>query len=142
MSITLHLSESTERKLAQLASAKGFADVASYIQQLVELQAQQISDVELLQEEFRGLADQWYEESRFLSIAKRMTALPSFRKIVDMGERAIPLILAEMQQREGHWYLALRELTGINPVPEQSRGKLEEMNEAWLQWGREQGYLR
>ena len=45
MSITLHLSESTEKKLAQLASAKGFADVASYNQQLVEQQAQQISDV-------------------------------------------------------------------------------------------------
>ena len=31
-------------------------------------------------------------------------------------------------------------LTGVNPVAAEHAGNLEKMAEAWLQWGRENGY--
>jgi hypothetical protein len=62
---------------------------------------------------------------------------PHYREIVRMGTRAVPLILAEMEARPDHWDLALREITGEDPVPRRSWGKLGEIARAWIEWGRE-----
>ena len=38
--------------------------------------------------------------------------------------------------------LALGEITGANPVPAESAGKVREMAQAWIEWGRSQGYVQ
>jgi hypothetical protein len=138
MTITIHLPEETEKKLQRLAVAKGYADVTAYVQNLVEKEAHQ--DVVDLAEEFRRLAQQWQEETRYSSLAKRMAEHPAYRQIVAMGKKAVPLILAELEREPHHWFFALREITGADPVLPESRGKLAEMAAAWIQWGRQQGY--
>jgi len=50
--------------------------------------------------------------------------------------RAVPLILAEMEARPDRWDLALREITGEDPVPRGSWGRLREICESWIGWGR------
>lgn len=140
MTITIELPDESKQKLAELAASKGYADVTAYVQALIDRSLAEESESQSLHEEFQRLADQWREETKYLSIAKRMAEHPAHQKIVAMGERAVPLILAEMERRPGHWFIALRTLTGANPIPEESRGKLQEMTEAWLKWGREQGY--
>jgi hypothetical protein len=44
------------------------------------------------------------------------------------------------QNRTGHWHRALRLITGSDPVPPAERGNIGKAEEAWLRWGKEQGY--
>lgn len=140
MTITLNFSDKVEKKLGELAAASGCPDVPSYVRSLVEKKVEELAAPPALRQEFDELAKQWREETKYSSVAKRIAEHPAYRKIVAMGQTAIPLILADLEQKPDHWFHALREISGVNPVPEESRGKLREMADAWLKWGREQGY--
>jgi len=50
--------------------------------------------------------------------------------------------LHEVEHNLDHWFWALRAITGADPVPVESRGKLKEMAQAWLAWGRTYGFTR
>jgi hypothetical protein len=93
-----------------------------------------------LEKQFADLAAKWRKETRFSSKAGRMAEHPAYREIVAMGKSAVALILADLEKNGGHWFIALHQITGANPVPEKSRGKVKEMAAAWLEWGRKQGY--
>jgi len=58
-----------------------------------------------------------------------------------MGERAIRPILLQLRRKPEHWFYALHEITGENPVPAEAEGRLDQMTAAWLRWGKERGYL-
>jgi hypothetical protein len=34
----------------------------------------------------------------------------------------------------------LSEITGTNPIKPEQRGRVKQMAEAWLEWGKNQGY--
>ena len=93
-----------------------------------------------LAKRFAKLAATWKEETRFSSKAGRMAEHPAYREIVAMGERAVPLILADLEKESDHWFVALHRITGASPVPQESAGKVNEMAAAWIAWGRAQGY--
>jgi hypothetical protein len=52
----------------------------------------------------------------------------------------IPLLLRELQATPDHWFWALKELTGENPVTPASRGNVAAMAKCWLDWGKQKGY--
>ena len=89
---------------------------------------------------FTELADQWERETVFLSDSDRKAAHPDLREIVSMGEPAVPLIMERMQAQGGHWFHALRDITGANPIQPADRGKISAMQKAWLEWGEANGY--
>jgi hypothetical protein len=70
-----------------------------------------------------------------------MARHPAYRQIVSMGQPAVRLLLEELQREPNFWFTALRELTGENPVPAESAGKIKEMAGAWIDWGKAKGYL-
>lgn len=92
-------------------------------------------------DKFVYLAKEWKQTRGAASTAKMMSLNPAYMRIINMGECVIPLILKELQAQPDHWFLALNLLTGINPIPKQSHGKIKEMTEAWLKWGQKQGYI-
>lgn len=94
-----------------------------------------------LETQFRALADQWRRETGMLSSSTQKTAHPAYQEIIGMGAAAIPLLLQEMQERGGHWFAALRAISGENPVPRECAGRVPKMSEYWLEWGRRQGYI-
>jgi hypothetical protein len=96
--------------------------------------------VETVEEKFRRLASVWRAETAYVSSSSDLVAHPAFREIVGMGAAVIPLLLRELEHRTGHWHRALRLITGADPVPPADRGNLDKAVEAWLRWGREQGY--
>jgi hypothetical protein len=49
--------------------------------------------------------------------------------------------LQELERRSGHWFLALRSITGDDPVRGEDSGNFERMRESWLIWGRERGLI-
>ena len=95
-----------------------------------------------LADRFRDLADQWEDESMFLSNSGHALALPSYAAIVKLGDQAVPLILKRMQTRGGHWYHALRDITKEDPVDPADWGNVAAMQAAWLRWGRDHGSIQ
>ena len=90
---------------------------------------------------FERLADEWERERpRGVDIA-RMIAHPAYRSIIAMGPTAVPWLLDRLQENPNHWFVALRTITGVNPVPPESRGRFKEMTAAWLEWGRKEGFV-
>jgi len=51
---------------------------------------------------------------------------------------AAKLILERMASGDVHihWFPALKDITGIDPVPPHERGKLPAMTRAWIEWGK------
>lgn len=94
-----------------------------------------------LKTRFLALAKQWREETGMLSSSSKIAAHPACQQIIEMGEGVIPLILREMQERPGHWSIALRTITGENPVPPEEAGYVRQVADAWIQWGRKKGHI-
>lgn len=94
-----------------------------------------------LRARFDQLVAHWKAESLYLSNSARMARLESYQEIIAFGAAAVPLILAELQRQPDHWFKALETITGEDPVPSEARGKVGEMADAWIAWGKQQGYL-
>lgn len=117
----------------------------------VRVESIETPDAELAKR-FAVLATRWREEYGHTSKMKTMKERPAFREIVAMGEKAIPLILAHLERNGGFLFLALQEITGVEPpIPDGFRGKkaicdgwigydIEGTQAAWLAWGHEKGY--
>jgi len=90
---------------------------------------------------FYELKSRWEAETAILSSIIEIAMHPAYQQIIGMGPIVIPLILAEMEKRPEHWFWALKSITGENPVLPEHRGRVKEMTKAWLNWGREQGYI-
>ncbi len=98
-------------------------------------------DAETTDQRFHTLAERWYRETAALSSVSQMAMHPAYQEVIGMGRAAVPLILNELQKQPNHWFWALRAITGEDPIQPQQRGKTQEMASAWLQWGREHGYV-
>ena len=94
-----------------------------------------------LEETFEELADHWQRETWMLSNSETAARHPAHQAIVRMGEPGVGLILKRMQDRGGHWFSALHQIAGARPIPRCDRGRILRMTEAWLKWGRKNGYL-
>ena len=91
-------------------------------------------------ERFRELAERWEKETFFMSNSKHMIEHPAHQEIVRMGEPAIPLILERMQSHGGHWFYALYQITGVNPIAPEDRGNIPAMEASWIEWGNRNGF--
>jgi hypothetical protein len=92
---------------------------------------------------FQRLANRWREETFFSSSVTNNLAHPDFLAIMAMGEKALPLILKELQDHGGQWTTALRYIVDRDDYPDKPEdvGKPRELKEAWLAWGRRNNYL-
>lgn len=96
---------------------------------------------EELETKFRKLADQWRKETMFVSSSSEKLFHPAYLKIIGMGWSVVPLILKELEQKGGHWFLALRSITDEDPVQPENKGQIKKMTKDWLEWGRRNHYL-
>lgn len=76
----------------------------------------------------------WLEDSMFDSLPNMMREHHSFREIIQSGERVVPLIASELRRRPSFLFLALEDITGEDPVPDEARGNLKATVSAWLAW--------
>ncbi len=90
---------------------------------------------------FLMLKDKWKAETVLLSSITEIAMHPAYQQIIGMGLTAVPLILAEMEREPGHWFWALKSITGTDPTLPEDKGHMRRMTESWLRWGREHGYL-
>jgi len=106
----------------------------------VEVAIQEPSDGGLARR-FHDLVRQWKEATLYTSSGTEMALHPAYQQIIGIGKAAIPLILAELQREEDHWFWALKSITGDDPVAPGDRGQMPKMTDAWLGWARTNGYL-
>ncbi len=90
---------------------------------------------------FFTLKKEWEDNTAHLSSMTKIVMHPAYHQIIGMGQIAIPLILSEMEKNPDHWFWALRSITGEDPVLPVHRGRLKQMTDDWLKWGRENGYI-
>jgi hypothetical protein len=114
-----------------------------YLQSLARVLAnqQEFSEARAFEDRFNALVRRWREETKTLSSTTDRALHPAYQDIIGMGDRVLPLLFREMQERGGHWFWAFRHITHENPVPPEDAGKIQQMTEAWLRWGREHRYL-
>ena len=90
---------------------------------------------------FAELAAQWRRETSHLSDSDKVTGHPMYRALVALGDRVVPFMLQELEgENPEHWFAALHEIIGEDPVSPAQRGRIKEMAAAWLTWGRQHGY--
>lgn len=95
-----------------------------------------------------------YEEQQFQELAarwKRETALDShlydivmnedYQRIMASGSKMIPFILRDLARKPAHWFWALHNLVPEGEDPAEGLTTIEEARQAWLRWGRDNGYL-
>lgn len=92
---------------------------------------------------FRKLARVWKAETELVSKVTKKVMHPAYQRIIGMGESAIPLILNDLEENgPDDWFWALTAITDENPIKKEMAGNMAAMTEAWLQWGRNAGYLK
>ena len=92
-------------------------------------------------ERFRDLVRTWKLDVGPLSSVTEMAMHPAYQQMIGLGREAVPLLLRELEREPDHWFWALKAITGVDPVEPTQRGRVKEMAEAWLRWGREQGLI-
>jgi hypothetical protein len=90
---------------------------------------------------FERLAREWKEKSRHLSNTAQMAMLTAYQRIIGMGWDAVPYILEELRREPNQWFWALEAITEENPVPPEAAGKVRQMAQAWVEWGKQQGLI-
>lgn len=90
---------------------------------------------------FNRLKTEWEAETAHFSSITKIAMHSAYQQIIGMGQVAIPLILSEMDKKPDHWFWALRSITGEDPVLPEHKGRLKQMTEDWLKWGKEHSYV-
>jgi hypothetical protein len=62
-----------------------------------------------------------------------------FERLAAAWQNAVAHV-SSSSKRDNHPFTALSELTNAQPVPPEDAGNIRKMVEAWLDWGRQQGY--
>jgi hypothetical protein len=104
-------------------------------------QAAKLPQQESEEERFSLLADQWRNETRFVSSSTELVLNSAYQQIIGMGRSALPLVLRRLNSQGGHWFWALKHISGEDPLAPEDAGNYEKNREAWLTWGREHHYL-
>jgi hypothetical protein len=95
---------------------------------------------ETVEQHFRRLAAEWEDAIAYQSSTTVMIQHPAYREIARLGFEVVPLLLRDMDDHHTHWFWALREITGVDPIPESAGGNIPKMVQAWLDWAKENGY--
>jgi hypothetical protein len=89
---------------------------------------------------FRRLAEEWKSETAPLSSIRLKKEHPAYRRLVALGEPAIPLILADLARQPSHLFWALRDITNVNPADPGVAKDFRDVIRCWIEWGQAQGY--
>ena len=88
--------------------------------------------------DFEEHLSKWDKETGFLSSLDAKITHPSYLRIIGMGRQVLPLIFEQMKSEPGHWFVALRAITGEDPASNDS--DFVTATTQWISWGRSNGF--
>jgi hypothetical protein len=93
---------------------------------------------------FDSLVSEWFDDTKWHSSISSIVKHPAFTKIVGLNRAGARFILERMAEGDVHvhWFPALKDITGADPVPDYERGRVSQMTRRWLEWGKAEGLLR
>ena len=95
---------------------------------------------ETVEARFRRLALDWERAAGHLSSMTAASENPAYQEIISLGPDVVPFLLRDLEDNETHWFIALRKITGANPIPQTAAGNIPKMVAAWLCWAKDNGY--
>jgi hypothetical protein len=95
---------------------------------------------ETLEQKFNRLADAWQSGVAHLSSSSKRDNHPAYQEIIALGQPVVPLLLRDLERTSRHWFTALATITKAQPVAAEDAGNIRKMAQAWLDWGKKQGY--
>ncbi|MEX1027254.1 MAG: hypothetical protein WD049_04505 [Candidatus Paceibacterota bacterium] len=87
------------------------------------------------------LINELQETCQFMSSPDGMAEQPAFLRLLALQENAIPHLLQQLNKAPIIAMVALRRITGDDPVSDEDRGNVGAMVAAWRDWGRQKGLL-
>jgi hypothetical protein len=112
------------QNMPTVAPAKAVVDKRSAIQAAVQ----------------RNFAE-WMDGVGISSDGTVIISHPAYKRIVSLGQDAIPFILKNIQQKPSLLAWALFDITKENPVRPSDYGKLDKITKAWVKWGKKNKYI-
>lgn len=76
----------------------------------------------------------WARATMFSSSIDEMIASLWMARIVNLGSKAIPLVVDEIRDEPSYLFLALPKMVGEDPVPEALYGDVEAICRFWVDW--------
>lgn len=99
-----------------------------------------MTSTDMTEQQFNQLLQQWKAETGAWSNLHKKSMHPAYQQIIAMGSQSLPFLLKELDRNPGHYFVALRAITGETPVKTEHRGRIQLMAKDWLAWGRDRGY--
>jgi len=88
---------------------------------------------------FEHLAEQWRRDTALFSSLTDIVLHPSYQRIIGLGQKVVPLILAELDSEPDHWFWALVAITGKDVAA--GSDSVNEASRLWTAWGRRHAFL-
>src|SRR5438552_12230182 len=82
---------------------------------------------ETVDERFRRLTAAWHDGVAHHSSTSIRNNHPAYHEIIRMGPEVVPLMLRDMEENHTHWFYALRQITGADPIPASAAGNIPRM---------------
>ncbi len=95
---------------------------------------------ETVEERFHRLAAAWHKAVAHHSSTTIRNSHPAYQEIISLGPDVVPLLLRDMKEHHTHWFHALHQITGANPIPAAAAGNIGKMVDAWLCWAKDRNY--
>lgn len=84
-------------------------------------------------DDFYLLLSEWREETEFCSSLSEIVEHSSFKNIIKLGRKIVPLIIEEIKNEPSLLVLTLpRIMAGEDPVDEKDWGNIPAMTKAWI----------
>ena len=94
-----------------------------------------------LEDYFETLKNLWLEETKWSSNVFLTTQHPAHINIIKLGSQILPFLLNDLKENKNHWFIALGNITGDNPVKKDHQGNIDFMISDWLKWGEENNII-
>jgi hypothetical protein len=91
-------------------------------------------------DKFNALADAWDNFNSDRSVVDYDDL--SHLQLMSMGPSIIPLLMERLRKGSGRWIYALKCISGEEAETADMRGDADRVIEAWVQWGKRNGYIK
>ena len=97
----------------------------------------------LLEQQFKELSEKWRNETGGYSTSKQITNNKTYKDIIGLGPKVLPLIFKDLQKEPDYWFDALTHITKPknDPIKNENYGDIELMTKDWLNWARQNKYI-
>ena len=91
-----------------------------------------------LEEWFNQAKKLWKASTSYSSFVTKKSDNPAYDAIIAQGMFVVPIILKSfLINGSDHFFVALHEITGASPIPQEYLGNMKKMAYYWILWGLE-----